>query len=229
MKVLAILPCWNEENKIGPAVIKTKSYVNQVLVVDDYSSDNTVKEASSCGAVVLSHKKNLGVGAALKSGFEYAIKKKFDIVIIMAGDNQDNPAEIPIFLKAMKEGYDLIQGSRYLKKFDHKQPFSRKITTRLFTLFFRLVVGYPITDASNGFKAIRISLIKDLNLLKNDFDRYELEPYIIIQAIRNNYKFKEVPVTKHYDLIHGYSKMKPFISWFQICKPIIISLFKKNE
>jgi dolichol-phosphate mannosyltransferase len=227
MRIIAIIPSWNEEKKIGLTVKKTLSFVDKILVINDGSKDNTDNEARFNGAKVISHKTNLGAGAALKTGLEYALRKKFDVVIILAGDNQDNPSEIPILINSIKKGFDFIQGSRYLKEFNHKQPFSRKITTKLYTWFFVLATGFKVTDASNGFKAIRTSLIKDLNLLNNNMNRYELEPYMIMETIRKNYKFKEVPVTKHYDKINGYSKMNPFISWYQICKPIIKHLFRR--
>jgi len=228
MNVAAVIPSWNEENKIGPTVRKTLPFVDEVVVIDDGSTDNTASEATSNGATLLSHKKNLGAGAALKTGMKYAIENNFDAIVVLAGDNQDNPSEIPRLLEPIRNGYDFVQGSRYLKKIKHKQPFFRKITTRLYTLFFLLATRFPVTDASNGFKAIKTSLVKDLNLLSNNMDKYELEPYMIIEAIRRNYKFKEVPVTKHYDLINGYSKMKPFVSWYQICKPIIKHIFKRK-
>ena len=224
LKVIAIIPAYNEEGKIGSVVKKTIPYVDRVLVIDDGSNDNTYNEANSSGAVVIKHMENRGAGAAIRSGIKYAVQNNFDICIPLSGDDQDNPKEIQKLVSHIGKGYDFVQGSRYIrggKIID--MPLFRKITTRLFSFFFSLMALHPISDASNGFKAFKTNMINDkrINLWQDWLNRYELEPYLLYKAIKLNYKFIEVPVTKRYSKTKGYTKMKPIIDWWRITKPLV--------
>jgi len=223
-KVIAIIPAYNEEGKVGNVVKKTIPYVDRILVIDDGSSDNTYNEVKNSGAVVIKHMENMGVGAAIRSGVKYALKNNFDICVPLSGDDQDNPKEIQKLAGYISKGYDFVQGSRYVpgaKIVD--MPLFRKITTRLFSIFFSLMVWHNISDASNGFKAFKTSIINDkrINLGQDWLSRYELEPYLLYKAIKLNYKFIEAPVTKKYSKIKGYTKMKPIIDWWRITKPLV--------
>lgn len=224
MKTLAILPALNEAGKIERVIEKTKPYVTTVLVVDDGSTDGTAEIAQTVGAVVLRHQQNLGVGAAIRSGIEYALSNSFDVCIPLGADDQDNPHEIPRLLAAINEGYHLVIGSRYLIGGKCENiPFFRLATTKSYTLFFRLLAKFPLTDGSNGFRAFRLSLFQDkrINLWQEWLNRYELEPYLLYKIIILKYKVKEVPVTKKYHRKEGYTKMVPFQDWWRITKPLI--------
>ena len=117
-KIIVVLPAYNEEGKIGRVVSGIKNDVEEglidtVLVVDDGSTDKTAEDASVAGAKVISKPKNVGIGAGIRTGIDYALEHKFDIVLVMAGDDQDLPVEIPIVLNPiLNEGYDFVQGSR---------------------------------------------------------------------------------------------------------------------
>ena len=227
--IAAIIPALNEEGKIGTTVSKVpRKIVDDVLVIDDGSTDSTAKEAKAKGATVLVHEVNRGVGAAIRTGIEYALKKKYDICVVMGGDNQDNPGQIPVLLDPIiDEGYDFIQGSRYL--YGIKQiPKFRRVTTKIYTLLFKVVCGYPMTDGSNGFRAFRTGIAKDINLDQRWLDRYELEPYFMLKAIKKGFKFKEAPVQKFYRE-EGYTKMVPFKDWYSILKPLLKELFRLNQ
>jgi len=226
--VIAIIPALNEEGKIGTTVSKMPGIVDEILVIDDGSRDNTVKEAESRGATILSHKTNRGVGAAIRTGIEYALNKKYDICVVMGGDNQDNPKQIPVLLDPIiDEGYDFVQGSRYL--YGIKQiPKFRRVTTKFYILLFKIVCGYPLTDGSNGFRAFRTKIAKNFNLWQKSLDRYELEPYFMLKAIKKGYKFKEAPVQKFYR-DEGYTKMVPVRDWYSILKPLLKELFRLNK
>ncbi len=232
MKMVAIMPAYNEEGKIGMTVRRTVPYVDKVVVIDDCSGDNTSVEARKNGAVVICHKSNLGAGAAIRTGMRYATENGYGICVVLGGDNQDNPAEIPSLTKEIESGRcDFVQGSRYLKNRSilslfrkGRMPLFKSIATRIYTLFFRLVSGYPVTDASNGFRAFKTVLYKEIDLDKTWLNRYELEPYFMLKVIKCGYKFKEVSVTKKYDVVRGYTKMKPLVDWFRITKPLIKEL-----
>jgi len=219
-KIIVITGGYNEEGKIGRVINKIPLFVDEVVAIDDGSTDKTQEEIKRSKATLLVNKKNMGAGFVLRRGMNYAIKNEYDIAVIVAGDNQDDPREIVKLIEPIMEGCDVVQGSRYLDG-TKNIPLFRKMTTRLFSLFFRFITDCTLTDASNGFRAYRVSFLSKVDYSAEWLNRYELEPYMLLQAIKKGYKIKEVPVNKDYDRKYGYSKMKPIIDWWRICKPLI--------
>ena len=103
-KIIAITGAYNEEGKIGKVINKIPSYVDEIVAVDDGSTDNTQEEIKKTKATLLINKKNMGAGFVLRKGMNYAIKKKYDIAVIVAGDNQDNPKEIVKLIRKPQRG-----------------------------------------------------------------------------------------------------------------------------
>jgi dolichol-phosphate mannosyltransferase len=179
------------------------------------------------GVMTIKHEKRSGVGAAIRTGIEYARSHGYEIIVIMAGNDKDNPQEIPQLLEPIiKEKFDVIQGSRYLGKVGSggQMPFYRKFATRLHPWVFSIFSGRHVTDTTNGFRAMRLSIFDDerINLKQSWLDTYELEPYSLWKAITLGYKFKEAFVTKIYPpkKLGGYTKMIPILSWWSILKPL---------
>ena len=117
LTVIAIVPVFNEEAKIGKVVGRMpRQFVDEVLVVDDGSTDRSAEVARSFDAQVISMDATLGVGAALQTGYRYAIKRGYDVAVTVAGNNKDAPEEIPLLLEPIAEDRaDFVQGSRFLK------------------------------------------------------------------------------------------------------------------
>jgi dolichol-phosphate mannosyltransferase len=228
LSVLAMAPVLNEEAKIGEVVRRTpRDIVDEMLVIDDGCTDRSPEVARGLGANVLPLGKTVGVGAALRAGYQYAVAKGYDVAVVMAGNNKDSPEEIPILLDPIADGRaDFVQGSRFLKGDANfgPMPTYRKLATRLHPLLFSLVARRRVTESTNGFRAVRTSLLKDprIALDQSWLDEYELEPYLMFKAIRLGYGFAEVPVTKIYPPKKlGQTKMKPITGWWSILRPLV--------
>jgi dolichol-phosphate mannosyltransferase len=228
LSVIAIVPVFNEEAKIGKVVGRMpRQFVDEVLVVDDGSTDNSAEVARSSGARVISMGATLGVGAALRTGYEYAVEHSYDVAVTVAGNNKDAPEEIPLLLDPITEGRaDFVQGSRFLKRGASfgAMPAYRQVATRLHPLLFSLVARRWVTESTNGFRAVRTRVLADprLDLSQTWLRQYELEPYLYLRSIQLRYRTVEVPVTKIYPPKHlGQTKMKPIISWWSILRPLV--------
>jgi dolichol-phosphate mannosyltransferase len=228
MRVVALAPVFNEEAKIGAVVSRTpRGSVDEVVVVDDGSTDGSARVARDAGATILPMGRVMGVGAAIRSGLVYALQNNYDIVVVMAGNNKDSPEEIPLLLNPIVEQKaDFVQGSRFLsKKRDFgDMPFYRRVATRIHPLLFSLVSGRRVTESTNGFRALRVSILADprLHLNQGWLDGYELEPYVYLRVIKLGYRTVEVPVTKMYPPRRlGQTKMKPVTGWWSMLRPLL--------
>ncbi len=232
-KILCILPAYNEAGKIGRVVHKVAATqaVDQIVVVDDCSRDETSAEAREAGAHVIRHDVNRGVGAGIRTGLQYGRRNGFDIAVIMSGDDQHEPKELPPVLQKLFEGRDIfVQGSRRLKGGKTvNAPLFREFATRLHALMFTLLTGHRITDSTNGFRAFYLHLLDDprINLEQGWLDTYELEPYLLYKAVTSrNVRVVEMPITIYY---HGsarqYTKMKPFRDWWRLSRPLFLLRF----
>jgi dolichol-phosphate mannosyltransferase len=224
--ILMMLAALNEEGKVGHSVRRVpRDIVDEVLVVDDGSTDGTVDEARAAGAVVVSHEVNRGVGAAIRTAVKYAQDNGFDLVATLAGDDQDRPGELPRLAAAIvDDGADFVQGSRYMPGGERQnQPLSRTAMTRAYSVVFSMFVGRRVTDATNGFRLFTTAMTREVNLDQDWLDRYELEPYILWQAAKR-FRLVEVPVTKYYPAKRevGYTKMKAYRDWWGISRPMLL-------
>lgn len=222
---------FNEEKKIGTALDRfTPGLVDKIIVLNDGSTDGTPDEIRKRGIEVVSHDRQRGVGAAIRTGIRYAQQNGFDVLVVLAGNDKDRPTEIPLLMAPILErGCDFVQGSRYLGgDRGGNMPFYRRLATRLHPLLFSLACRHRVTDSTNGFRAIKLSIFNDprINIDQEWLDKYELEPYIMFKAIRLGHRFAEVPVTKIYPPKHlGYTKMKPLTGWWSILRPIFLLAF----
>lgn len=201
------------------------------LVVDDASDDGTtdvIAAFADHGIRTIRHEQRRGVGAAIRTAIHHARREGYDIIVIMAGNDKDEPEEIPRLLAPIEEdGFDLVQGSRYLngQRTGGDMPFYRKLATRMHPWLLSLITGQRVTDSTNGFRAIRLAVFDDerIDLQQSWLDCYELEPYILFKVLTLGYRYAEAPVTKIYPPRKlGYTKMKPVTGWWSILRPLVL-------
>ena len=228
-RVLAVPVAFNEEKKIGSVLKRFEGVtgIDELMLLDDCSTDETPKVAARAGVKVLSQPKRRGVGAGIRRAIRYAEENDFQILVILAGNDKDRPDQIHRLVDPIvNDGFDFVQGSRYLSGGNFgNMPLYRQLSTRwVHSSLFSFVSGKKITDSTNGFRALRVSCFKDkrIDIDQAWLDQYELEPYIFFKFIRLGYRVKEVPVTKIYPPKElGYTKMKPFSGWWSILRPLV--------
>jgi glycosyltransferase involved in cell wall biosynthesis len=229
LRIIAIAPCYDEEAKIGNVVRRVpRDVVDEVLVVDDGSTDGSAAVARGEGANVLAMGRVAGVGAAIRAGYAYALEHGYDVAVVMAGNDKDSPEEIPLLLDPIAaDEADFVQGSRFLKRAANfgPMPLYRRVATRLHPLLFSLVARRRVTESTNGFRAVHRRVLEDprLDLDQRWLDQYELEPYLYVKTIRLGYRTTEVGVTKVYPPRKlGQTKMKPITGWWSILRPLVL-------
>jgi dolichol-phosphate mannosyltransferase len=234
LKKIAIIPVYSDTGSIVKVLAKFgDKIVDEICVVADYVTEDELDEIGKAGAKIgtpvhiTRNKERKGVGYAIREGVEYALDKGYDVVVVMAGNNKDDPREIPRLLTPiLKEGYDYVQGSRFLPGGRRvKNPFLRGVFSRLFPFFWTLLTNVRCTDVTNGFRAykLKIFLDKRIHIWQGWLDSYELEYYIHYKVLALGYKVKEVPVSKVYPYRHkgGYSNISPFRDWWKIVGPLV--------
>jgi dolichol-phosphate mannosyltransferase len=228
MKTLVSIFAYNEGEKIRRTLARHPSRREYDLVVmDDGSTDGALESLPENGWVHLRNPVNQGIGAAMKHVFDYALGNSYDVLVIQAGNDKDDPCEIPRLLAPIvSDRADFVQGSRFLPGGGHgNTPTYRILATRfIHPMLFSMFVGKRVTDTTNGFRALRTTILCDARIRwRQDWlDKYELEPYLLFHAIRLGYRHCEVPVTKVYPPRQlGYTKMKPITGWWSILRPVV--------
>ena len=217
IEISIIIPTLNEEENIERVIKRIKKILfyqsYEIIVVDGYSSDNTVKKAIENGAIVIYDKK--GKGSALRKGFD---KAKGDILISMDADLSNDPKELYLIIDSIKIGYDICMGSRFITGGGTEDmPYFRKLGNRFFVLLVNLFFGSHYSDLCYGYRGFRKKIIKDLDLKE---DRFAIETEININAAKKHMKVIEIPsVEKRRDM--GTGKLRTFADGYNIFKTIL--------
>ncbi len=187
-----VIPAHNEKKSIGSVVEACFNYVNNVVVVDDGSKDDTKNIAEASGATVLQHILNIGKGAALKTGCEYVLKKNAKIIIVMDADGQHKPEDIPRFIEALN-GCDIVFGSRRINK---NMPIVFRLGNYFLNKFSTLLFGIHVHDTQSGFRTFKTKIYPLIRWESND---YSMESEMIANVGKHKLRYKEITI----DTIYG--------------------------
>ncbi len=192
MIVLA-LPAYNEELSIGSVILKAKEYVDEVIVVDDGSTDSTVKISDLAGAITVSHGKNLGKGAAINTAFREARKLDAKALVLMDADGQHDPKDIPTVVEpVLTEEVDIVVGSRFMDV-KSKIPLYRRTGQHILTLATNLASRTKLSDSQSGFRAFSR---KAIDTLKFEVNGMGVESEMQFSGL----KIMEVPIDVSYEM-----------------------------
>ena len=196
-EVYVAIAAYNEEKHIEEVIKKTKQYCKNIIVVDDGSKDYTFSKAKKQGIEVLKHIVNMGKGAALKTGCDYALSKGAKIIIVLDADLQHDPGEIPNFLNAIKDA-DIVFGYR---KLDKNMPFVLRAGNWFINKTTRFLFGINLRDTQCGYRAFTAEAYKNIRWRALD---YSLESEMIANTGKNHLRYKEIPIQTIYsDMYKG--------------------------
>ena len=214
-RTIAAIPCFNEDLYIGSVVLKTKEYVDQVVVIDDGSSDKTALVAEKAGAIVTRHASNRGKAAAVRTAFDYARKAGCRALVLLDGDGQHDPIYIPSLVERVLDGKaDMVVGSRYLGV-ESSIPRYRTWGHRLLTLFANIGSGVKLTDSQSGLRAFSAKAIEALSFAEEGLS---VESEMQFVANECGLRVLEVPVSMGY---HGKSRRSPLAHGVSVLNSIV--------
>lgn len=191
--IIVGMPAYNEENYIGSVVLQARQFADEVVVVDDGSSDRTAQVARLAGATVVQHQKNSGYGATVQTVLAEAKKRNPDVLVLLDADGQHNPEEMSSLVDAILDGADVVVGSRKIKSEDI--PAYRKFGQKIISYFTRVLSRSTLSDTESGFRAFSR---KAINVLEPKEQGMAISAETISEATAKGLKIAEVPVSAIY-------------------------------
>lgn len=217
MKILVIIPAYNEEKNIVNVVNNLKDKCKNVdyVIINDCSKDSTEQILKQKGYNYISLPVNLGIGGGVQTGYRYAVENDYDIAIQIDGDGQHDPEYIERLIEPIiNNEADMVIGSRFIEKEGFQTSFMRRFGINFLKHLIKLCCGVKITDTTSGFRASSKELTKRFS--ENYAQDYP-EPEAIIDSVLNGFRVKEVPVIMH-ERVEGESSINAVKSVYYMIK-----------
>ncbi|MBU0619724.1 MAG: glycosyltransferase family 2 protein [Patescibacteria group bacterium] len=215
MHIFCIIPAWNEEQTITEVIQKVKPLVDEVVVIDDGSTDKTYELALKQNIIVLRHIINRGQGAALETGNQYALQKNADIIVHFDADAQFCANEISEIVKPIATGkYDVVFGSRFLEKKSNIPWVKKHVHLVLAKIINKLFYNISLSDPQSGFRALSKKAVRKIRIKNNDMAHCS---EIIHKSFQNKLRIKEVPITVVY---HNFGQK--FSKGIEVVKDLVL-------
>ena len=227
--ISVIIPVFNEEQTIGNIIRRIKTilqkigFKHEIIVVDDFSADNSLKLSQIQGVKVYSLKKHMGKGYALRAGFA---KAKGDIITTIDSDGSHRPEELPSLLTPiLHDKADLVIGSRYLGQ---KPAAAKKFNAagvRLFNFLIKIFTRAKVSDSQSGYRVMKSEVLKNMSLRSGE---YEIESEILVKTARRGFRVMEVPISFE-QRTYGRSRLDPVVDGFKILLSIVTAWTKDGR
>ena len=201
-RIMIGMPMFNEEETVGTIVQLSRRHADEVVCIDDGSSDHSARIAEAAGATVIRHRTNLGYGAALKSLFNKARADDVDVLIILDSDGQHDPNDVPrIIAPILADEADLVIGSRFHQHGGSvAMPAYRRLGNKIISMASNMTSDHNLRDTQSGFRAFSK---KALSMLRFEHNGMELSLEILDDAQEKQLRMKEVPTIIRYDVPKG--------------------------
>ncbi len=227
MRTLAVIPVFNEAATIREVVQATAPWVDQVIVVDDGSSDDTHLQLEGLDAHLIRLEQNRGKAHALQTGFEHALQLDADFVVTLDGDGQHNPQEIPNLIQAAQQNPRCIIIAARLKA-RHNAPKLRLFANRFADFWVSWASGYPVSDSQSGFRLYPTALLGEIRLDTARERGFVFESEIVIEAASHSFYSVSIPVESIYQSGRRQSHYKPWTDTWRIVRMIAWRLIRRG-
>lgn len=226
MKKIIIIPAFNEQKNIVAVIEDIKKNTNDFdyVIINDCSTDETLKVCIENNFNVLNLPVNLGIGGAVQTGFMYAYQNGYDIAIQLDGDGQHDPRFLKDLVSKVESGEaDMCIGSRFIENRGFQSSGLRRAGIKYFSFLIRFLSGIEITDATSGFRAVNIKLLKCFsNYYPHDYP----EPESVVIAKRENFRITEIPVIMR-ERQNGVSSINVISSYYYLIKVTLALLIAR--
>ncbi len=220
-KILVGMPAYNEGKYIGSVILKARQYADEVIVIDDGSTDDTFEIARLAGATVIRHEANKGYGAAVQSLLAEAKRRAPDVLVLIDADSQHNPEEIPHLIEPITEGFDLVIGSREQQR--GNIPLYRRIGLRVLSYFSAVLSREKLSDSESGFRVFSKKAIATLGLRENGM---AVSAETIANAAEKGLKITERPISIRYT--GDSSTLNPIMHGLEVLGRIIAMISERR-
>ena len=232
MKILILIPAYNEGQRIGAVVQRVRETYPQydVVVVNDGSRDDTARAARAAGAEVVSHPFNMGYGVAIQTGYKYALRHGCEYLVQMDGDGQHDPGCIPQLLAPVVSGEtDFVLGSRFLGDASYEPSLARRLGMGFFRALISGLIGQRITDTTSGFQAFNRQVIGYFTTEVFPCDYPDAD--MLLTLHRAGFRIHEVPVRMHASSSGKsmHSGWKPLYYMFKMLLSIFVTLLRERQ